>query len=127
MESMNGPDFRRRADADLLRLVQSRSADDPERQAACEILVGRYENIVRSCVYRYRTGPELSEDLMQVGYVGLMKAINNFDPEVGEQPGRLRSAMRERGDQAALPGQALADPGPPVDAGAAAADRLGHF
>ena len=84
MESMNGPDFRRRADADLLRLVQSRPADDPERQAACEILVGRYENIVRSCVYRYRTGPELAEDLMQVGYVGLMKAINNFDPGVGE-------------------------------------------
>src|SRR3984893_9506044 len=84
MESMDGPDFGRRADADLLRLVQSRPADDPERQAACEILVGRYENIVRSCVYRYRTGPELSEDLMQVGYVGLMKAINNFDPEVGD-------------------------------------------
>ena len=84
MESMNGPDFGRRADADLLRLVQSRPADDPERQAACEILVGRYENIVRSCVCRYRTGPELSEDLMQVGYVGLMKAINNFDPEVGD-------------------------------------------
>jgi RNA polymerase sigma-B factor len=84
MESMNGPDSGRRADADLLRLVQSRPADDPERRAACEILVGRYENIVRSCVYRYRTGPELSEDLMQVGYVGLMKAINNFDPEVGD-------------------------------------------
>src|SRR6202035_170304 len=45
---------------------------------------GRYEKIVRSCVYRYRTVPELSEDLMQVGYVGLMKAINNFDPEVGD-------------------------------------------
>jgi RNA polymerase sigma-B factor len=84
MESMNGPDSGRRADADLLRLVQSRPADDPERRAACETLVGRYENIVRSCVYRYRTGPELSEDLMQVGYVGLMKAINNFDPEVGD-------------------------------------------
>jgi RNA polymerase sigma factor (sigma-70 family) len=84
MESMNGPDLRGRADADLLRLVQSRPAGDPERQAAWEILVGRYENIVRSCVSRYRTGPELSEDLMQVGYVGLMKAVNNFDPEAGD-------------------------------------------
>ena len=27
--------------------------------------------------------PEPTEDLMQVGYVGLLKAINNFDPEVG--------------------------------------------
>jgi RNA polymerase sigma-B factor len=84
MESMNGPDLRGRSDTDLLRLVQFRPADDPERQAACEILVGRYENIVRSCVYRYQAAPELAEDLMQVGYVGLMKAINNFDSEVGE-------------------------------------------
>jgi RNA polymerase sigma-B factor len=84
MESMNGPDLRGRSDTDLLRLVQSRPADDPERQAACEILVGRYENVVRSWVYRYQTAPELAEDLMQVGYVGLMKAINNFDSEVGE-------------------------------------------
>src|ERR1700722_19072573 len=84
MESMNGPDSGRRADADLLRLVQSRPADDPERRGGCENPGGRDENIVRSCVYRYRTGPELSEDLMQVGYVGLMKAINNFDPEVGD-------------------------------------------
>jgi RNA polymerase sigma-B factor len=84
MGSMNEPDFRLRSDADLLRLVQSRPAGDLERQAACEILVERYQSIVRSCAYRYRTMPELSEDLMQVGYVGLMKAINNFDPEVGE-------------------------------------------
>ena len=27
--------------------------------------------------------PEPAEDLMQVGYVGLLKAINNFDPAFG--------------------------------------------
>ena len=32
---------------------------------------------------RYRRGPELAEDLMQVGYVGLLKAINNFGPAFG--------------------------------------------
>jgi hypothetical protein len=36
-----------------------------------------------SCVYQYSSGPELAEDLMQVGYVGLLKAINNFDPAFG--------------------------------------------
>jgi RNA polymerase sigma-B factor len=50
---------------------------------ACEILVERYERLVRSCVRQYRGSPEPVEDLMQVGYVGLLKAINNFDPAVG--------------------------------------------
>jgi RNA polymerase sigma-B factor len=51
--------------------------------AACELLVGRYRGLVWSCVQRYRRGPEQNEDLMQVGYVGLVAAINNFDPAVG--------------------------------------------
>jgi RNA polymerase sigma-B factor len=50
---------------------------------ACEILVERYERLVRSCVRQYRGSPEPVEDLMQVGYVGLLKAINNFDPAFG--------------------------------------------
>jgi RNA polymerase sigma-B factor len=36
-----------------------------------------------SCVQRYTGGPEPVEDLIQVGYVGLLKAINRFDPAVG--------------------------------------------
>ena len=71
-------------DHDLLRTVQSRPADDPGREAACEELVGRYQALVRSCVQRYRDSPEPTEELMQVGYVGLLKAINNFDPDIGE-------------------------------------------
>jgi RNA polymerase sigma-B factor len=34
-------------------------------------------------VRRYRSSPELAEDLMQVGYLGLVKAISNFDPAFG--------------------------------------------
>jgi RNA polymerase sigma-B factor len=33
---------------------------------------------------RYRDSPEPQEELMQVGYVGLLKAINNFDPDIGQ-------------------------------------------
>jgi RNA polymerase sigma-B factor len=51
---------------------------------ARETLVRRYEAVVRGCVQPYRSSPEPIDDLMQVGYVGLMKAINNFDPEIGE-------------------------------------------
>ena len=32
---------------------------------------------------QYRGSPEPVEDLMQVGYVGLLKAINNYDPAFG--------------------------------------------
>jgi RNA polymerase sigma-70 factor (sigma-B/F/G subfamily) len=70
-------------DEDLLELIRALPGDDPERQKACEIIVGRYANIVQSCVRQYRGAPEPAEDLMQVGYVGLMKAINNYDPAVG--------------------------------------------
>jgi RNA polymerase sigma-B factor len=70
-------------DRELLRIVRSQPLDSPHRAAACEVLVSRHRNLVRSCVQRYKRSPEPAEDLMQVGYVGLLKAINNFDPEVG--------------------------------------------
>ncbi len=70
-------------DRALLRIVRSRPLASPRRAAACELLVSRHRNLVRSCVQRYRHSPEPAEDLMQVGYVGLLKAINNFDPDVG--------------------------------------------
>jgi RNA polymerase sigma factor, sigma-70 family len=48
------------------------------------VLVTRYQSLVRGCVQRYRDSPEPVEDLMQAGYVGLLKAINNFDPVLGQ-------------------------------------------
>src|SRR5690348_16383454 len=71
------------ADPELVKLVQSLPRGSEERNAACEILVGRYESLVRACAQRYRGSPESPEELMQVGYVGLLKAINNFDPALG--------------------------------------------
>jgi RNA polymerase sigma-B factor len=50
----------------------------------CEILVSRYAGLVRSCVRPYLRSPEPAEDLLQVGYVGLLKAISNFDPRYGD-------------------------------------------
>ena len=74
-------------DGELLVIVGSQPRSSHRRMAACELLVGRYDGLVRSCVRRYPLGPELTEDLMQVGYVGLVKAINNFDPAVGRSLG----------------------------------------
>ncbi len=70
-------------DLGLLETMRSVPAGSGLRAAACEVLVGRYKKLVRSCVRRYQDSPEPTEDLMQVGYVGLLKAINNFDPSVG--------------------------------------------
>ena len=71
------------SDRELLGIVSSLPRFSQRRIAACELLVSRYRNLVRSCVRRYSHGPELTEDLMQVGYVGLVAAINNFDPAAG--------------------------------------------
>src|SRR5260370_23437613 len=76
-------DLGRLDDRQLLRIVQSLPRASGRRAAACELLVSRHRNLVRSCVQRYKRSPEPAEDLMQVGYVGLLKAINNFDPALG--------------------------------------------
>src|SRR5579862_4108562 len=73
----------RLADDELLVRFRALPRDSHERAIACEILVQRHEKLVRGCVRQYRGSPEPVEDLMQVGYVGLLKAINNYDPELG--------------------------------------------
>ena len=70
-------------DRELLAMAGSLPRFSQRRMAARELLVGRYRFLVWSCVQRYNRGPEPVEDLMQVGYVGLVAAINNFDPAVG--------------------------------------------
>ncbi|MGD0063968.1 MAG: sigma-70 family RNA polymerase sigma factor [Streptosporangiaceae bacterium] len=67
-------------DRALLDIVRMLPPASERRIAACELLVARYKGLVWSCVRRYAHGPELVEDLAQVGYLGLIKAINNFDP-----------------------------------------------
>ena len=70
-------------DEALIGMVQSLPYDSPRRAAAHEELVRRYDFLVQQCVRRYRDSPESPEDLMQVGYLGLLKAIRNFNPELG--------------------------------------------
>jgi RNA polymerase sigma-B factor len=98
-------DLARLDDSELLHIVRSLPRASGRRTVACELLVIRHRNLVRSCVQRYRHSPEPAEDLMQVGYVGLLKAINNFDPAIGgslaayAQPcinGELKRHFRDR-------------------------------
>src|SRR5215472_17389075 len=78
-----GKPMTERDDGELLRMVRSLPKTTPRRAQACEELVSRHRKLVLSCVQRYSNGPEPTEDLIQVGYVGLLKAINRFDPAVG--------------------------------------------
>ena len=78
------PPLSGRADHELVALVQSGPAGTAEHDDACTALVARYQGMVRSCAQRYKDSPEPQEELMQVGYVGLLKAINNFDPGIGD-------------------------------------------
>ena len=68
----------------LLARLRSLPRESAEHEAVCEILVTRYAGLVHRCARRYRGSPEPIEDLLQVGYVGLLKAINNFDPATGD-------------------------------------------
>jgi RNA polymerase sigma-B factor len=77
-------DLRELSDNALLARLRPLPQDSAERAAICEVLVERYAHLVRSCVRPYRASPEPAEDLMQVGYLGLLKAIGNFDPGVGD-------------------------------------------
>jgi RNA polymerase sigma-B factor len=71
------------ADDELLTRCRAHGRDSQEWAAACEVLVQRYTPLVRVCARPYFSSPESADDLMQVGYIGLMKAIRNYDPAFG--------------------------------------------
>jgi RNA polymerase sigma-B factor len=68
-------------DLDLFRALRELPVE--ERAAVQEILVERYSGLVRWLAARY-AGPSVDiEDLRQVGFVGLVLAVQRFDPERG--------------------------------------------
>jgi RNA polymerase sigma-B factor len=83
VNEISAEELEQREDAELLELIHSLPRESQARESACEVLVTRYRPLVRSCVRRFQNSPEPYEDLLQVGYVGLIKAINNYDPAAG--------------------------------------------
>jgi RNA polymerase sigma-B factor len=68
------------SDSELARLRH----DPQHRDSAREVLVDRYGPMVRSVAHQYAQSSQHYEDLVQVGYLGLIKAINSFDPAIRE-------------------------------------------
>ena len=92
-------------DDELLAVYRDSTAGVQQREAACEVLVRRYTPLVRACVRPFRNSPEATDDLMQVGFLGLMKAIRGFDPAFGNElrayamptvTGELKRHFRDR-------------------------------
>src|SRR5258705_6908531 len=68
---------RQRQDQRLMRLVQG--GDDHAR----EELIERYMPLARSLALRYRRASEPLDDLIQVASIGLVKAVDRWDPDRG--------------------------------------------
>jgi RNA polymerase sigma-B factor len=68
------------ADPDFTRLLEAHRAGDP---SARDQIVDRYMPLVRSVASRYSGRGEPLEDLVQVGSVGLIKAVDRYDPRRG--------------------------------------------
>jgi RNA polymerase sigma-B factor len=77
-----------------------------------EELVRRFLPLARSLALRYRGAPEPLEDLIQVASLGLVKALDGFDPECGDSfkayavptiLGELRRHFRDRVWELRLP------------------------
>lgn len=62
-------------------LEKVRSGDDQAK----ELVVSQNLGLVWSIVHRFKNNYYDKDDLFQIGCIGLMKAINNFDPTYGVQ------------------------------------------
>lgn len=62
-------------------LEKVRSGDDQAK----ELVVSQNLGLVWSIVHRFKNNYYDKDDLFQIGCIGLMKAINNFDPNYGVQ------------------------------------------
>jgi len=76
--SISRPGRAELSDSELARHLH----DPGRRDSALEMLVSRYQAMVRALARQYQLPAQHYEDLTQAGYVGLMKAINNFDPAI---------------------------------------------
>ena len=62
-------------------LALYRKTQDPD---VTERLVITHPSLVKRLCWRFHSSGEPQEDLIQVGTIGLIKAINKFDPELGD-------------------------------------------
>jgi len=81
--SAEGHDDVKRRSAELFAALTAERATERSRVRAREELVALHQPLVEHCARRFRNRGEPFEDLLQVGAIGLLKAIDRFDAERG--------------------------------------------
>lgn len=70
---------------ELLARLSTLDAEEPERRQIRDELVVMHLPLVEHLAHRYRDRGESVDDLVQVGTIGLIKAIDNFDVDRGAE------------------------------------------
>ncbi|GAB7004073.1 hypothetical protein JCM18899A_15450 [Nocardioides sp. AN3] len=82
-ETSDGYEEIKRRSAALFTELRAKRATPAAQAAARDELVGLHQPLVEHCARRFRNRGEQLEDLLQVGAIGLLKAIDRFDPDRG--------------------------------------------
>jgi RNA polymerase sigma-B factor len=69
------------AERDLIDKFAALSPDDPARASLREALIVLHQPLVRHLAQRYANRGEPLDDLIQAGSIGLIHAVDRFDPE----------------------------------------------
>jgi RNA polymerase sigma-B factor len=97
---------------ELFAMLASLDEGDPDRTAARERLVELHMPLVRHLAMRFRSRGEPLEDLVQVGTIGLIKAVDRFDLERGVEfstyatptiVGEIKRHFRDKGWMVRVP------------------------
>ncbi|HLQ61850.1 MAG TPA: SigB/SigF/SigG family RNA polymerase sigma factor, partial [Candidatus Acidoferrales bacterium] len=82
------------------------TADPAERERIRELLVKGYESLVYFLARKFQNRGEPLEDIVQVGFLGLIKAIERFNPDLGHEfttfatptvAGEIKRYFRDKG------------------------------
>jgi RNA polymerase sigma-B factor len=104
-----------RPDREELRALHRRyrdSKDPGERDRIREQLVAAYHDFVYFLARKFQNRGEPLDDIVQVGYLGLIKAIERFDPDLGYEfttfatltvAGEIKRHFRDKGTAIRFP------------------------
>ena len=80
---LTGLDHVRARSAELFALLRDEDASTATRSVARDDLVHLHLSLVEHCARRFRNRGEPFEDLVQVGTIGLIKAVDRFETDRG--------------------------------------------